>query len=628
MFVIEVIPLKKSVTVESLSYYSATEYPHGTIIEVPLRKSVISAVVIASKPVSAAKTALKTATFSLKKLRTQETTTKIPQSLIATAHTLSRSIPAHIGAIVYSLLPADIRSGVRTYPQSPEHKNEEDSIPTVLTGTKKDRYVAYRSHIRQNFAHRGSVLFVVPTSVAVDEAREHLESGIEKRVITFSSTHTKKQLDASYKTFEDLSQAKLIIATPNFAFLDRHDITTIIIEGSGSQHYVSRIRPYLDAREALKTYAKETGRSILLGDALPLTDDEVKRRDEVYGTFEEHTKRLEFNSNVEVIKHSSVNVQKDFSPLSEELIEAIKLTHTNRGRVFLHAARRGLAPIVVCYDCGHIFRCADSGAPFSLLRTMKNGEEERWFYCSTSGRRVRAADVCPDCGGWRLKEQGIGIQQVYDVVRKTFPNTEVFLFDHTTASTHAKAKRIVNGFYDAKKSILIGTNMCLPYLQKQIECTAVISYEALRSIPTWRADETIFSNIIALREITSKDTYIQTRSEPDELLTLARKGLVDQFYEGEIALRSALSYPPFVTFILLSWAGTKEQTQTIEAEIVKLLKDAEIQLYSAPQSTPKKTVRHGLLRIKKDATSHAQLIDTLRTLPPYIKIEINPPRIV
>lgn len=628
MYVIEVIPLKRGIQMESLSYYSAVTYPEGTLLTVPVRNQQTTAVVIGVKPVSAAKTALKTATFSLRKLHTQTNTTVLPESLINTVKKVSESVPANLGAILFSMLPPDIRDGERTYPKVVTHKNTEDTTPRILTGSAHDRYMAFRSQIRQTFAHRGSVLFVVPTSGAVEAAKKKLEIGIENRIVTLSSTHTKRQIDAAYAAFEDLSQAKLIITTPSFVFLDRHDITTIIIESSGSDNYRQRNRPYLDIRETLKIYAKESGRAIILADALPRTEDEIKRREEFYATYNEPTARLDLPGTITLAQHKKIEDGEAFSLFTQELTEMVNRTLATRGHIFLHAARRGLAPAVTCYDCGYIFRCPDSGAPYSLLRTFKDDVEERWFFSSTSGRRVRASDVCPHCGSWRLREQGIGIQQVYDQTKKLFPDTDIFLLDHTTATTHTKAKKIIQKFYESTHGILIATNMALPYLTKPIDASAVMSYEATRAIPTWRADETIFSLLISLREMTQKDVVIQLRTEPDELIQLATRGLLDQFYDGEIAVRNALSYPPYNVFILLSWMGTKEQVLETERIITEALHAFVPQYYNAPQSSDSKTVRYGLIRIDTKKWPEKELIDSLRTLPPYIKIEINPDRIV
>jgi len=171
MYVIEVIPLTKASTIESLSYYSASDYEPGTLISVPIRKKEVQAVVITSEPVSAAKTAIRAATFSLRKLATQEDTASLPPSIVATARALLKTTPAHLGSILYALLPPDVRLGVREYPTTADYENHEESTPCILTGTRHDRFITYRSHIRQSFAHRGSVLFVVPNSAAVGVAK-------------------------------------------------------------------------------------------------------------------------------------------------------------------------------------------------------------------------------------------------------------------------------------------------------------------------------------------------------------------------------------------------------------------------------------------------------------------------
>ena len=72
MFVIEVIPLVRGIQIESLSYFSGTNYPVGSIIAIPVRGKTIRGIVVEGKAVSSTKTALKAATFSLRKLPEQK----------------------------------------------------------------------------------------------------------------------------------------------------------------------------------------------------------------------------------------------------------------------------------------------------------------------------------------------------------------------------------------------------------------------------------------------------------------------------------------------------------------------------------------------------------------------------
>jgi len=628
MYVIKVIPLSRNTSLDTLSYYSAQAYPIGAIIDVPVRKQKLKAVVIENETVSAAKTALRAATFTLRKLDPTPDPAKLPASLMATASQLKAATPSQLGSIIFALLPPDIRTGLRAYPVVAPYTNTEISTPTILTATRADRYVSYRGHIRETFAHRGSVLFVVPNSASVAAAKKSLEKGIEKRVITFSSTHTKKQIDASYEAITDYRTAKLIITTPNFALLDRHDLLSIIIEECGSSHYKTRTRPYLDARDVLKTYAKVTNRSLLMGDILPRTEEEALRRDDTYHTHEEHPIRHGFVERFTIATHTQEKVAKTFSIFTPELTAAIERTLANKGQVFLLAARRGLAPLVMCFDCQYVFRCPQSGTPYTLFETTSTaGEPERWFYSATSGTKVRASDTCPLCGSWRLRQHGVGIQQVVAEARVLFPTRTLISFDHTTANTHNKANALIKSFQAEKQAFLIGTNMALPYLTTKCDLTAVMSYEATRSIPSWRAEESVLSTLLTLREATGVECIIQTRSNDDPLLQHAKRGAIDAFYDEEIAMRKILSYPPFALFIHLTWQGTKAQLKETEALIQSSLKHIDMQCYNSPQPTTT-PMRHALIRVARVDWPDTILIERLRALPPSIRIELSPERII
>jgi len=631
MFVIKVIPLIRGTKLDTLSYFSSVNYTIGTFVSVPIRGKKYFAIIVEAEPVSHSKSALKSATFTLRKLPDQPDARTVPSCVLSTAEQLTKTYPCSVGAILYQLLPPDVRNGQYQYPTVSSFTHNEETAPQVVTATINDRYVSYRSHIRSVLARRGSILFVVPTSTDLEYAYKHLSQGIEDRVVLFSPYQTKRDKKKAYTSYEDTSLAKLIITTPTYAYLDRVDLLSIIIENAASDFYKNRTRPYLDHRNALTTQARLAGRSILLGDILPRTEDEHYRRTERYTTHNEEIKRIAFPTPLTIIE------QKDkptpdipFSLFSPKLLSRVKNTLDSRGRVFLYGARRGISPVIACIDCGHIFRCPDSYTPYSLMRTTsREGEEERWFVSSTSGKRVRAADTCDECGSWRLKERGIGIQHVYDECQNNFPDHQVFLFDHITASTKNKAQKIIEEFYSHERAILVGTQMALPYLNmKGVDLSAIISLDATRANPTWRADENTFRLLLQLREISSKEVLVQTRSTPDELLKLATQGSLESFYNDEIALRESLNYPCFSTFILLSWTGDKTTVDTIEDSVKSATVIYTGNFYNNPTSTNNKILRHALFRLPPKDAKLPEFIETLRTLPPYIRIEVDPNRIV
>ena len=630
MFVIEVIPLIRGTKIDTLSYYSGTDYAVGTFLDVMIRNKRQRAVVTATYAVAESKTELRNAAFTLQKLLPQSQISSVPEHIKETAQKLTKIYPFGVGAILFQLLPPEVRDGRYQYPKISTLIQTEESTPKVLTAKKSDRFIIYRSHIRSILARRGSVMFVTPTSADVAMAKMQLAQGIEDRIVIFSPNQTPKERLAAFAAFEDTSLAKVIIATPSHAYLDRVDLLSIIVENEASDFYRGRVRPYLDHRTALIVHAKTTGRSILLGDILPRPEIELKRRTELYSTESEETKRLSFTSLLTIVEQKEKpTADNPFSLFSKELTQRITATINSRGRVFLFGARRGLSPVVTCIDCGYIFRCGDSGSPFSLLRTNKDGKEERWFVSSTSGKRLRAEDTCPNCSSWRLRERGIGIQSVYDDCLLAFPKQKILLFDHLTANTSKRALGIISNFYADRGTILIGTSMALPYLANQgVDLSAVISLDATRANPTWHTDENVLRLILELREFSHKEVLIQTRSATDDLLRCANSGQIESFYTEELSLREVLKYPPYATFILLSWQGDTVAVEKIETEVKKRTAKFTGNFYSNPLSNDSKTLRHALFRIPGEEPAYVELIEIVRTFPPYIKIEIDPNRIV
>jgi primosomal protein N' (replication factor Y) (superfamily II helicase) len=631
MFVIEVIPLVRGIQIESLSYFSGTPYSRGTIVQIPVRGKTVGGVVIESAPVSSAKTALKAATFSLRKLPPNERTTTLSHHLLLTVDELYKKLPAKRGAILFSLLPPDVRHGLASYPPLPCHTGDEDPAPQLLAAPKSERVIAYQSIIRTAFAHRGSVLLVVPTVTAVKYFYDALQSGITDRVVCFSSEQGKKSRTAAYEQFSDVSRASLIITTPHFAYLDRPDLTTIIVEEVGSNNYIERARPYLDHRQALITLARVAKRTIILGDIITRTDDEYKLRAERYLTYGEPQRRLTLPSTLTIVsQHDKPKGETPFSLFSPELKKRIETALEGRHNIFLYAARRGLAPVVACIDCGFIFRCPDSGTPYSLLRTHHPTRgEERWFLSTTSGKRVRASDVCEVCGSWRLRERGIGIQHIEDEVKSLFPQVPLVTFDATTATTHKKALGLRKIMDNHKGAIFLGTSMIMPYLPESIYLSAIVSLDAVRAIPTWRADESLFRLLLTLREHSSQEVMVQTRTEPDDLLLYAARGAIDRFHDDELALRKMLKYPPYARFYFLTWQGTQEHITETETHIQHALAPLPLatQYYTNPQSRTDKPMRHCLIRTLEN-NDDSPLIDILCHLPPHISITVNPDRIV
>jgi primosomal protein N' (replication factor Y) len=366
-----------------------------------------------------------------------------------------------------------------------------------------------------------------------------------------------------------------------------------------------------------------------MGDILPRSEEEFARREDIYSTYGETPKRIQLPGKLELIQmREKTETTPGFTLFSPQVETLLRENKKKRAHIFIFAARRGLAPLVACVDCGYVFRSPQSGAPYSLIRTVKNGTEERWFVCSTSGERVRASDTCPTCGSWRLKERGIGIQFIHDELRKLLPNSPIILFDHTSATTYKKACFLRDTFYNTKGAIMLGTHMAIPYLTKEIDASVIANVDALLTTPTWRLDEENLALLLRLREVTKASVMVQMRAQEIDLVGYAKNAEVERFYDDELELRKTFNYPPFSTFIHLTWQGSPESVRETKNHIETLFKEFKISFYPSPLSPKDSQIEHGLIRANRGSWPDAKIILALKALPPTVRIIINPDRIV
>lgn len=627
MYVTEITPLIKNAPKEPLSYYTSQELPAGSIVWLPVRKKIVSALVLSQTAAPLSKLTLKAASFNLRRLPQQENPSILPQAVLKLAEAVAAKTPYGLGTILRALIPSEVLTGDTIFTNTP-FLPKKTQIPTVLLADNfENRLRIHKINIREAFARNGSVLLIAPTHQEALFLYEVLRNGIEKRAVFFSHRRTKKQLERAYAALNDTTNTKLIIATPQYTAIARSDITQIILEYSRSPHYTQKQKPYLNLKEVIVLRAQIEGAGLTLADILPLSEDEWKRREGVYEPSDQSFQRLSFDGTVQVVTPLKKN-QTPFLPIYEKSSLLLENALAAGQRIFVYAARRGMAPMIVCRDCGHIFRCPTSGAPYSLFKTKKNGEEQRWFV-SSSGTRIRAFDVCTECSSWRLIELGVGIQKIEEQLKKQFNDTPIIVFDHTTATTPRKAQELIGKFYDTKSAILLGTSMVLPYLTETVDTTLVTSVEALRSNPTWRAEEDALALLLTLRDKTSDTVLLQTKHETDEtLIQYTKNGQIEKFYDEELALRKELSYPPFSVFVHCMFVGTKTRTSEIEKTLSELLAPYTMRFYSSPTSTVDEMVRFGLLRIEREKWPDTTLLESLRSLPPYIRVEITPARLV
>lgn len=633
MYVVTVVPVSRGAFQGPLSFFSKTPATPGMVIEAPLRGKATPALVIESHDAREEKLSLRDSAYALKKLPSVEGRRLFSASAIRAFEKIARFHRTSTGSVLSAFTPSAVSGSLQKTRSASDAEREEAPLPERLAfqAERAERFRMYRSLARESFAKGESVLLLAPSIVETETLFEELHRGIATQVVLINSSLTKKKILEAWNRIVEDPEPILVIATPSFLAVPRQKVGTVIIERESARAWRGRERPYLDFRYAAEALATETGARLIYAD-FPLRIETHARLET--GTLEEFM-RLQASSQgattVQIVdsrkKRSEEPEQKKkrFSVLTDEAKRAIEIELSRSGRVFIYAARKGIAPLTVCNDCGTPIIDQATGAPMTLHKTETGNE----FISFRSGARMNATISCASCGSWNLVSLGIGVERVIQEIDALFPSVKHFHLTADVASTHAKAKKIANAFFDTEGAVLVGTERALPYLKGSVHLSVVASIDSLLSLSAWRSHEYALQTLFFLKDVTGGLLIVQTRMAESEVMKAIASSNLTEFIRHELKERETYRYPPFATFIGLSWSGTEHAVEKVSVLIKEKLPAYDlVGPLPARQTGKNRYLARAVVRFEKGAWPEPQLEEILKEMPPHISITVDPDEIV
>lgn len=626
MYVAHVIPISRGVAPEALSYFTGKKIEAGTLVSIPLRSQKKDAVVLSCEEALLIKSQLRTAPFHLKKILAVKNTQLFLPSFLLAAKDAGTYAGASTGATLKALIPEKILQHAAALPRQHAPKGKKAAAQGTLEETyviqsdDKERLAAYKSIVRESFARQESVFFCVPDKEHLAYVKEHLEKGISEYTFALHGDIPTRTLLDTWKTILSTHHPVLLIGTGMFFSIPRADIKTIIVDREGSGNYKTVFRPFVDIRTFAEQFARRQNAKLIFGD-LFLRPETIWKQ-----TIGDYTSlsSLQFRA-LSAVKYRLVDLSPrekniPFSIISEALETHIKHAIEQNGKIFLFAARRGLHTSTTCSDCGKTVSCPVCNLP--LVLHTKNAV--RIHLCHKCGHEEKAADQCAVCFSWRMTPLGIGVESVVSALAKEIPHQNLFRID-SDAVTKAKASLAAERFYRTPGGVLIGTEMALSYLREPIEHVAIVSADALFSVPDFRVNEKIFRLLLRLRAKATQTFFIQTRRVDSPIWVQGAKGDLLSFYQNEIAERKKFGYPPFAFFIKISYSGKQPDAEQAMLHIEKFLSAYRPMIFPAfmPHMRGSYTM-HAVIKIPPKSWPDKKLSEMLASLPPSFAINVDP----
>ncbi len=578
MKAVTVVPIAKNMGKEHLTYFSAKDIPIGALVSVPVRSKMIDALVVGTEDVESSKAEIKEASYQLKKIEKVKGASIFSDPFLRTVEQLRRYYITQTGAIIEALVPKILLTNAQTLSKPP--KTLEDSKSNlkqeklIFQAPLEDRLVFYKTFIRESFARKQSVFICLPTIHEIELFTETLEKGIDTYTFVLHSDRPAKELVLLYNQILDETHPVLIIATGSYVLIPRADIGAYIIERENSSAYRQIERPHIDMRLFVELFSSEANKKLILADTFLRVETLYRRDLHELNEVAAPVFRLPVGAEVSVIDTKRADAtdikKKKFKIISDEAEKTIREAVKSKKQIFLFTLRRGLGSITLCNDCGETLLCDMCSSPVQLLL---NKDGERIFKCSRCKRTKDAGTLCPTCGSWNLIALGIGTDRVYEELRERFPDVPLFRIDKDITKTDVSARKAMREFRKTKGAILLGTEMAFFYLDEKVDYSAIISFDSLFSLPSFRIHEKILQLYLALHSFTDKKMIIQTKNPREEIVSAIKHGNALNWYRNEIKMREQAQYPPFTTLIKISYRDTKKEVEKAKAEVLLALHD-------------------------------------------------------
>ena len=349
-------------------------------------------------------------------------------------------------------------------------------------------------------------------------------------------------------------EARVVLGTRSAVFAPVKDLGLIVIDEEQDASYRQEESPYYHARDTAIVRAQKESAVVVLGSATPSMETFHNAQTGKY----KYLQLPERIANRPLAHAEVINMREVFARrkkpavFSDELLQAIDVTHSRGEQTIILLNRRGYSSFILCRSCGESIECPNC----DVTLTYHRGDQT--LVCHYCNHRERAPSQCPACGSKYIYYVGEGTEQIEEILRKRFPRLRIGRIDRDTKSRRHEFEKRLLDFGKGEIDLLVGTQMLAKgHDFHNVTLVGVVSVDAGLALPDFRAAERTFQLITQVAGRAGRGdlpgrVLIQTYHPHHYALRHATAQDYRSFYAEEIRHRRNHGYPPFVALALLS----------------------------------------------------------------------------
>ena len=355
----------------------------------------------------------------------------------------------------------------------------------------------------------------------------------------------------------------LVIGTRSAIFAPLDNIGLIVIDEEHEHTYKSESDPKYHARDVAAYRCGKSRALMLLASATPSIESFYKAEKGNYTLVPMRERYGGFSLPEAIVVDMREELRAgNTTPISERLMKSLEEVYSRGEQAILFLNRRGYSSQVSCKECGEVLLCPRC----SVSLTYHSGDGGGRLLCHLCGHTEPVKHSCPSCSSDKLSFLGYGTQKLEGELGKYLPDMQVMRMDADTTSTKLAYDKMLEDFRAERADILLGTQMVAKgHDFPKVTLVGVALADTSLYVSDFRASERTFSLLAQVigragRAKSGGRAVIQTYSPYNETIRLACRQDYDSFYEGEIAIRRELSYPPFCDMVQLTLTSDSEDS--------------------------------------------------------------------
>ncbi len=266
--------------------------------------------------------------------------------------------------------------------------------------------------------------------------------------------------------------------------------------------------------------------------------------------------------------------------LSQPALGAIRKTLERGQQALVFVNRRGFAPVMMCFDCGHMVDCPRCDTRLTYHR------RDRAMRCHHCDYQTAATEQCPKCESDAFKPVGQGTERTEDVLSAHFPDTPVVRVDRDSTQRKGSIQTILERVNTGEPCVLVGTQMLAKgHDFPGVTLVVVVNADGGLFSVDFRAPEQLIQTLLQVsgragRGAHAGQVLVQTCHSDHPLLKTLCEGRYLDIADQLLAERESGQFPPFRAMaIFRAEADTMEKALQLLDQIKPMAQTTGVEVW-------------------------------------------------